>query len=256
MALTVSQLARLAGVSVRTLHHYDALGLLRPSERSAAGYRLYGEGDLQRLQQVLFFKELEFPLEDIKRIVCDPAFDLHAALRMQRQLLTEKATRIRALLQTVDATLGALEKGTAMTKEEMFEVFGEYDPSKYQEEAQQRWGDTDAYKESARRTARYGKKDWERIKAEGDAITAGLARLLEAGRAPASTEAMALAEQHRQHISRWFYPCSHAMHRGLGEMYVSDARFTENIDRTRPGLAAYWREAIRANADRAGAPAS
>ncbi len=128
MSLTVSQVAKLAGVSVRALHHYDEIGLLRPSGRSEAGYRLYEQQDLQQLQQVLFFKELGFPLEEITRIVGDPAFDLRAALRMQRQLLTERATRVQALIQAVDSALESIEQGTVMTKEEMFEVFGDFDP--------------------------------------------------------------------------------------------------------------------------------
>ncbi|PTL76992.1 MerR family transcriptional regulator [Vitiosangium sp. GDMCC 1.1324] len=251
MSLTVSQVARLAGVSVRTLHHYDEIGLLRPSGRSEAGYRLYAQSDLQRLQQVLFFKELGFALEEIIRIVGDPAFDLRAALLMQRQLLTERATRVHALLKSVDAALESLEKGTVMTKEEMFEVFGDFDPSKYEDEARERWGNTEAYKESARRAARYTKKDWEKIKAEGEELTRELAAQLEAGRAPTEPGVMELAERHRGYISRWFYPCSHEMHRGLGELYVNDPRFTANIDRVRPGLAEYTRDAFRANAERA-----
>jgi len=251
MSLTVSQVARLAGVSVRTLHHYDERGLLRPSGRSEAGYRLYEQQDLQRLQQVLFFKELGFPLEEIARLMSDPAFDLRAALRMQRQLLTERATRVQALIQAVDAALESIERGTVMTKEEMFEVFGDFDPSKYEDEARQRWGESQAYRESARRTARYAKKDWEQIKAEGDHLQRELVARLEAGRAPTDLEVMALAEQHRAYIERWFYPCSLEMHRGLGELYVSDSRFTESIDRVRPGLALFMRDAFRANAERA-----
>lgn len=251
MSLTVSQVARLAGVSVRTLHHYDEIGLLQPSGRSEAGYRLYEQPDLQRLQQVLFFRELGFPLEEITRIVRDPAFDLRAALLMQRRLLTERAARVQALMGAVDAALDSLEKGTVMTKEEMFEVFGDFDPSKYEGEVQQRWGDTEAYKESARRTKRYTKQDWVRIKAEGEQIQRDLAAHLEAGHAPTDPAVLEVAERHREYISRWFYPCSHELHRGLGELYVNDPRFTENIDKLRPGLAAFTREVFRANAERA-----
>ena len=250
MALTVSQVAKLAGTSVRALHHYDEIGLLCPTGRSEAGYRLYEQEDLQRLQQVLFFKELGFPLEEIARILGDPAFDLRAALRMQRQMLEERAVRIRALIEAVDRTLQSIEKGTAMTKEEMFEVFGDFDPTKYQDEAEQRWGETGAYRESAKRTARYGKQDWQKIKAEGDAIQQELADAMAAGIAPTDARAMDLAEKHRKYLERWFYKCPREMHRGLGEMYMADARFTENIDRLRPGLAAYQREAFVANANR------
>ncbi|WP_171410115.1 MULTISPECIES: MerR family transcriptional regulator [Myxococcus] len=253
MALTVSQVARLAKISIRALHHYDELGLLCPSDRSEAGYRLYSQADLQKLQQVLFFKELGFPLEDIRRILGDPTFDLRTALRMQRQLLTERAARLDALVHAVDTALDALEKGTHVDKEAMFEAFGDFDPSKYEEEAKQRWGDTEAYKESARRTARYKKEDWKRIKEEGDALFQALADLLAAGTSAASASAMDLAEAHRQYLGKWFYACPPAMHRGLGEMYVADTRFTENIDKVRPGLSLFLRDSFAANAERQGA---
>jgi MerR family transcriptional regulator, thiopeptide resistance regulator len=252
MDLTVSQVARLAGVSVRTLHHYDEIGLLKPSSRSGAGYRLYGQADLELLQQVLFFRELDFPLEEITRMVQDPGFDLRAALQMQRQLLHERAVRTRALIEAVDAALQSLEKGKAMTKEERFEVFGDYDPAKYEDEVRERWGDTEAYRESAKRTARYSKKDWEVIKAESGRIYTQLSSHLEGGRKATEAAVMDVAEQHRIHISKWFYPCSHQLHRGLGEMYVSDSRFTEFFERIRPGLAQFTRDAFRANADRQG----
>ncbi|MCP3140684.1 MerR family transcriptional regulator [Pyxidicoccus xibeiensis] len=252
MALTVSQVARLAKVSVRALHHYDELGLLRPSERSEAGYRLYTQGDLQRLQQVLFFRELGFPLEEIRRILGDPSFDLRSALLMQRQLLSERSARLDALLGAVDSALEALEKGKTMDQEKMFEAFGDFDPSKYEAEVKERWGETEAYKESARRAARYTKQDWQGMKAELDGLQKGLAELLGAGRPPTDAAAMDLVEAWRQHISKWFYPCSYVMHRGLGEMYVSDSRFMENIDRVRPGLAQFTRDAIIANAERHG----
>jgi len=245
MALTVSQVAKLAGVSVRTLHHYDEVGLLRPSDRSEAGYRLYSHADLQRLQQVLFFKELGFSLEEILRILNDPGFDLGEALRMQRTLLLERKERVQSLITAVEKTLAALEKGTVMTKEEMFEV--------WESEANQRWGDSEAYRESKRRTARYGKAEWQAIKAEGDQITQAFVALLDRGAKPDGDEACALAERHRAYISKWFYACSPQIHRGLGELYIADERFTANIDQARPGLAQFMSEAFRANAERLGA---
>ena len=250
MALKVSDVARLAGVSIRTLHHYDEIGLLRPSERSPAGYRLYGQGDLERLQQVLFFRELEFPLDEIKRIVADPDFDVGAALLMQRRLLIERATRIKALIAAVDAAIDSNQKGTTMSNEERFEVFGDFDPSKYEQEAKEKWGASDAYRESGRRTKGYTRGDWVKIKGESDAIIEELAKLLGGGHSSSSPEGMDLAERHRRHIERWFYPCPHSMHRALGEMYVADPRFSETFERRAQGLAAYARDAWRANADR------
>lgn len=249
--LTVGAVARLAKVSVRTLHHYDRIGVLRPSARSTAGYRRYDTADLERLQLILFYRELGFGLADIGRIVRDPAFDRRTALAAQRELLAAKARQARDMLDAIDAALAALEKGTPMDREEMFEVFGDFDPTQYEAEVQRRWGEADAYRESARRTARYGKDDWKRMAAEGAHIEPGLAALLEAGTPADSEQAMALAEEHRLQIDRWFYPCSHQMHAGLAEMYVSDERFRQRYEAVRPGLAQYLHDAIKANAARA-----
>jgi DNA-binding transcriptional MerR regulator len=250
MAFTVSQVARMAGVSVRALHHYDEIGLLRPSGRSEAGYRLYDERDLERLQQVMFFRALEFPLEEIARIMTDPRFDVGAALRLQRQLLAGKAVQLQGLIAAVDAAIDRLEKGATMGNEELFEVFEGWNPKDHEEEAEQRWGQTKEWKQSKERTARYSKQDWMKIKAEGGELYRQLAVLMGARKAADGLEAMDAAELHRQYISRWFYDCSRAVHRGLGELYVNDPRFTANIDKVAPGLALYCREAFAANAAR------
>jgi len=157
MALTVSQVAGIAGVSVRTLHHYDEIGLLKPSGRSAAGYRLYSDADLARLQQVLCFRALELSLDDIHRIMTDPAYDVGAALRMQRQLLSERAVKLRALLDAVETAITRLGNEEPMREDEMKQMFDGFDPGQYEAEVEQRWGDTEAYKESKRRTAKYTK---------------------------------------------------------------------------------------------------
>lgn len=256
MAFTVSQVARMSGVSVRALHHYDEIGLLRPSGRSAAGYRLYAGSDLDRLQQILLFRELEFPLAEIQRILGDPEFDLGAALRMQRQMLSERTVRTRELIKAVDAALARLEKGGSIMEkhdekpDDMFTVWREFKSDAYEEEAKQQWGHTDAYKESKRRTNRYTKQDWEALGKEAEQIYRGVAALMEAGTPPTSEAAMDLAERHRQHISHWFYPCPKEMHRGLGELYVADSRFTANIDRMKAGMSQYMCDAFRANFER------
>ena len=138
-----------------------------------------------------------------------------------------------------------------LTPEERFEVFGEFRPEDYAEEAEQRWGGTKAYRQSQRRVATYKKEDWQRIKTEEEQVRTDLAAAFAAGSAPDSEEAMAAAEAHRQHISRWYYDCSHEIHRGLGEMYVSDERFRANYDALAPGLSEFIRDAARANAQRA-----
>ncbi len=247
---TVSEVARLAGVSVRTLHHYDEIGLLEPSARSDAGYRLYGPDDLSRLQEILLFRELEIPLEDIAVLLSGGAFDRQAALELQREMLHQKAARTEALLASVDRAINAERTGVRMTKEEMFEVFGDFDPSEHEDEVKERWGETDAYKESARRTARYTKADWERFKAESEQIGSDTIALMDAGVPADDPRVMDLAERARLQIDTWFYPCSHAMHVNLAEMYIADPRFTATYEKMRTGMARYWHDAILANAAR------
>lgn len=248
--MTIGEIARLAGVTVRTLHHYDAIGLVVPTDRTDAGYRLYGYGEVARLQEVLFFRELGFGLDEIRTIVEEPGYDRQTALANQRGLLEAKAERLLTMVDAVDAAIDAERRGIAMNKEEMLEVFGDFDPTEYEAEARERWGDTDAYKESARRTARYTKQDWQRLGAEAAEINDTFIALMESGEPATSTEAMEAAERHRAHISKWFYECSLEIHQGLGQMYVADDRFTKNIDKAKEGLAAYMSEAIAANAAR------
>jgi DNA-binding transcriptional MerR regulator len=247
MSYTVGEVAKLAHVSVRTLHHYDEIDLLTPSERSEAGYRLYTLEDLERLQQVLFYKELGFSLEEIREVMDDPAFDRREALMTQRELVAQQAQRLEALLGLIDTTLISLEGGIRMTKEEMFEVFGDFDPTEYEDEVRERWGDTEAYKESARRTARYTKQDWARFKAESEDINGAIIALMEEGVPADDPRAMDAVDRHRRQIDEWFYPCTLEMHAALGEMYIADPRFTATYEKMRPGMARYVRDAILAN---------
>jgi DNA-binding transcriptional MerR regulator len=250
MAYTVGDVAKLAHVSVRTLHHYDEVGMLEPSERSEAGYRLYTLEDLERLQQVLFYKELGFSLEEIRDIMTDPGFDRREALAAQRDMIATQALRLEAMLGLIDRTLAGLQGGLGMTKEEMFEVFGEFDPTEHEDEVKERWGDTDAYKESARRSARYTKDDWARFKAESEDINATIVALMDEGVAPDDPRAMDTVDRARLQIDTWFYPCSREMHAALGEMYIADPRFTATYERIRSGMARYVRDAIVANLSR------
>jgi MerR family transcriptional regulator, thiopeptide resistance regulator len=250
---TVGEVATYAGVTVRTLHHYDQVGLLSPSGRTAAGYRLYADADLDRLQQILCYRELGFSLEDIATILDDPRNDPVDHLRRQYDLLTDRVERLQQMVEAVRKTMEARKMGISLNPEEMFEVFGEDDPTQYADEAEQRWGETDAYKQSQRRTASYTKDDWVRIKAEGADVERRLAAALVSGKPADSDEAMDAAEAHRLQIDRWFYELSYDMHRGLADMYIADPRFTEHYEKVAPGLAQYVRDAIHANADRAAA---
>jgi MerR family transcriptional regulator, thiopeptide resistance regulator len=246
----VGDVARLSHVSVRALHHYDAIGLLTPSARSPAGYRLYSGADLRRLQQILFYRELGFALEEIAEILADPAAGTDDHLRRQHRLLRERRARDVALLGAIEREMEARKMGISLTPEEQFEIFGTNKLAEYAEEAEQRWGDTEAWKQSQRRTAAYTKEDWIAIKAEADASIAGFAEAIRAGEPASGTVAMDLAEAHRQHISRWFYDCGYDMHRGLAELYVSDPRYIAEYDKIEPGFSGYVHDAMLANADR------
>ncbi|MEU9365297.1 MerR family transcriptional regulator [Streptomyces avermitilis] len=250
MSYSVGQVAGFAGVTVRTLHHYDEIGLLVPGERSHAGHRRYNDADLDRLQQILFYRELGFPLEEVAALLDDPAADPRAQLRRQHELLTARIEQLQKMATAVEHAMEAGKMGINLTPEEKFEVFGDKDPEEHAEEAERRWGGTEAYAESQRRAARYTKDDWKRMQAEVADWGERYDGLMAAGEPPAGERAMNMAEEHRQHIATWFYDCSYDIHRGLGEMYVSDERFKEFYDSMRPGLAEHLRDAIAANADR------
>jgi DNA-binding transcriptional MerR regulator len=251
---TVGQVARIAHVSVRTLHHYDELGVLHPFHRSEAGYRLYTSADLERLQEVLFYEEIGFGLDEIRELMAGPVHDRGSVLREQRDKLAARALRLEAMLSLIERTLASLEGRTEMTDEELFEVFGDFDPSEHEDEARERWGDGDAYRESARRTRDYTKEDWQLYKRESDAIVEDLAALMDQAVPPEDVRATEAAERHRMQIDRWFYPCSREMHVELGRMYVGDPRFATTYDKVRPGMAQYLCDAIAANAGPAGPP--
>jgi len=247
MAFTVGELSRLTGVTVRALHHYDEIGLVRPSQRTAAGYRIYDERDVLRLQQVLVFRELGVPLDEIGPAI-DQATDRAALLRKHRGELARRRTQIDALLAAVDAALGVLEKAdTTMQPEDFKALFDGFNPQDHEEEARDRWGETAAYQESAHRTKQYGKPECEAIRRDSEAIYARLRELMQQGAAGADPAVQAAVEDHRKHIERWFYPCSRQMHHGLGEMYVADVRFTANLDKVAPGFARFLRDAIAAS---------
>ena len=250
MSYSVGQVAGYAGVTVRTLHHYDAIGLLVPGERSHAGHRRYGEADLDRLQQILFYRELGFPLDEVAALLDDPDADPRAHLRRRHELLTARIEKLRKMAEAVEHAMEARKMGINLTPEERFEVFGDKDPEQYAEEAEQRWGGTEAYAESQRRAAGYTKADWKRLQAEVDDWSTRYAALVSAGEPPASEAAMDLAEEHRLHIHRWYYGCDYEMHGCLADMYVSDERFKAFYDAMHPGLAEHLRDAIHANAAR------
>lgn len=253
MSLSVGRVAALAGVTVRTLHHYDEIGLLSPGGRNHAGHRLYDDVDLARLQQILFYRELGFPLDEVAALLDDPDADPQEHLRRQHGLLAARIERLRAMATAVERAMEADRMGINLTPEERFELFGDDDPAQYEEETRERWGDTEAFAQSRARTATYTKEDWQRITAEQADLGARFVALMDSGVPPEDAAAMDLAEEHRAQMNRNFFDVGHAMHRNIAELYVCDERFTRNIDKAGPGLAAFMRAAIAANARRHGA---
>jgi DNA-binding transcriptional MerR regulator len=253
MSHTVGSVARMAGITVRTLHHYDEIGLLSPNDRSEAGYRRYDDADLERLQRILFFRELGFALDEIKTVMADGSSDASAHLARQHAMLLDRIARLQRMAAAVEKAMEARTMGINLTPEERFEVFGDFDPDDHAAEVADRWGTTDAYRESQRRVARYTKADWERMKAESAEPVNRLVAAMKSGLPADSIDAMDAAEAHRQHISRWFYECTTEIHLGLAEMYVADPRFTATYEAISTGLAHYLHDAIKANARRSAA---
>ena len=245
--MNVGEVARAVGVSVRTLHHWDAVGLLVP-RKDGNGYRSYGPAELERLQQVLTYRALGFGLEEIRRLLDDPQADSLEHLRRQQELLAEQIARLQHVAALVDRAVEAKSMGIELDPHELREVFGEHDPTEHAEEARERWGETDAYRQSHARTSSYDKQDWLRIKAEAEDVERRFADALSAGLPADAPEVRAVAEAHRQHITRSFYDCGYDLHVGLADMYLADARFTAHYERIAPGLAQYVHDAVHANA--------
>lgn len=245
---TVGQVAAMTHLTVRALHHYDAIGLVSPSCRSAAGYRLYADDDLYRLQQVLLFRELGFALEDVRTLLDASPQRKRDALLAQRQVLLGKRAHAEAELEAVDATLLTLESNEPMNTETLFEGYEHFANGEYAEEAEREWGHSESWRTSHRRTKDYSKEDWAKLQAESDAINADFVVAMQQNLTTDSLEVRALAERHRMHIDRWFYPCSPAMHVNVAAHYTHDPRFQAHYDRLAPGLAVYIQSAIHSNA--------
>jgi DNA-binding transcriptional MerR regulator len=243
---TVSQLARMAGITVRTLHHYDQIGLLRPSARTEAGYRLYREPELLRLQQILFFRELDMPLDQVRQILEEPGFDQVTALEQHRGLLQRRMERIAHLLNTIDRTIDRLtEADMTLTDEELYEGFTAEQIERYKREAREKYGTT-VVEESERKAKKMSREQWQAVGAEGEAVTVALAAL--DSREPGDPEVQALIARHHAWIEN-FYPCSAERYRGLGQLYVEHPEFRAFYEKYSPGLADFMSKAMNHYAD-------
>lgn len=240
MNYTVRQLGQLAGVSVRTLHYYDEIGLLRPSRVGDNGYRYYDEAAVMRLQQILLYKELELSLEEIRDLLDQPGFDVLRALEDHRQALQQRLGRLRRLLLTVDQTIAHVKGERPMEDKELF-AFSDEQQAEYEKEAEALWGEN--VRASSRQWKGYSAEKKKQIFAEGEAVYLDLIERLNAGDVPDSPAVQAILARWERHM-HYFYVPTVAIMRGLGGAYVEHPGFRAFFDKMHPRLAEYMREAI------------
>lgn len=246
-ALTVGDAAAVVGVTVRTLHHWDAVGLARPSERTPAGYRQYSPADVARLRRVVAYRDLGVALEDIPELLDAPGDDALEVLRRQRALLGERITRMERTAEALDRLVAARERGLLLTPTEQVALFGDgWDPA-WPAQARARWGDTVQWAQYAERSAERTPDDWQRLADHVAALEADLATACREDVDPASPRGLALAERHRASIGAHF-DCTPARHVCLARRFVEDDAFRAHYDGLCPGLAAWLRSAVEANA--------
>ena len=246
MVYTVKEIAELAGVTTRTLRYYDEIGLLDPAEIGENGYRYYDQDNLIKLQQILFFRELEIPLNDIQLIMSQPDFNLSGALDAHRSSLEKKAERLYKLIRTIDHTLATIRGERMMSAEEYFEGF---DETRYEEETRQRWGSTPQYAESQRKWASYSKEQKQEIKAEGGRLTVRM--VSEDPDASADDpDVQAAVGEYFSYLNKYFYTCELSFLRGLADMWVDDPSYAINYERIREGGAEFVQDAVHIYCDR------
>ena len=240
MKMQINEFAKLAGVSVRTLHYYDEIGLLKPALVDAQnGYRFYDENSLLRMQEILFYRELDFPLKSILEILSSPDYDKQKALAEQRKLLELKKERLERIIDALDGatkgkvTMAAFDNSDYETARKQYEV-----------EAKQRWGETYAYKEHAEKTAKYTKDKWQDVNDGLMAVFAKFAECMKNGNTADSDDAQALVRELQTYITENYYTCTKEILAGLGQMYVADERFKANIDKNGDGTAEFVSQAI------------
>lgn len=238
--MRISEVAKLTGITVRTLHYYDEIGLLKPSEITESGYRLYSREDLEILQQILFFRELDFPLSQIKEIMNNPNYDKEEALKKQKELLIQQRQRIEGLIKLIEKRIEG-DNNMSFKEFDMNEI--EENKKKYAKEVKERWGTSKAYEESEKKTSSYNKEKWGDINQETSEIFKGFAELRNSD--PGSEEVQELVRRWQKYITDNFYTCTNEILSGLGLMYVEDERFKENLDKNGEGTAKLMAEAIK-----------
>ena len=240
MRMQIKEFADFTGVSVRTLHYYDEIDLLKPAYvENSTGYRYYDEVCLERMQEILFYRELDFPLKNICELLSSPGYNKQEALGQQKRLLVLKKERLERLIDALDKAEKGENVMTAFDNKEYEEI-----RKQYEKEAKMRWGETDAYKELQEKTKDYSKDKWQEANAGLDIIMEEFARCKDRGATADSDEALALVQKLQNHITEQYYTCTKEILAGLGQMYVADERFRKNIDKHGEGTAQFISEAI------------
>lgn len=236
----INELASLTGMTTRALRYYDQIGLLKPAEISESGYRLYDDKALETLQQILFFRELDVPLKQIKAILESPNFDRLSMLKKHKKLITLKRDRLNNILALIEKNL----------KGELCMSFTEFDISEikecqkiYANEAKELYGGTAAYLEHQQKASKYDDRKLQEINEEMNQIFKQFADVMENG--PACDESQSLVKAWQAHITKYFYECTDEILAGLGEMYVQDERFRKNLNKHHEGLAEFISSAIK-----------
>jgi DNA-binding transcriptional MerR regulator len=240
MTYTIKEIADLAGVTTRTIRYYDEIGLLSPALTGANGYRYYNEGSLLRLQQILFFRELDFSLKEIQLIMSRPDFNILPALEKHRLALQDRVMRLRKLIDTIDCTIVSIKGEIAMADKDYFEGF---DERQYEEETRERWGSTSKYAESQKKWNSYSADQKKAIKAEGGQLTLRMVTN-NPDASPEDPDAQDAIGEYHVYVNKYFYACDVDDLRGLADLWVKDPRFAANYEKIRAGGAAFVREAV------------
>ncbi|WP_404357742.1 MerR family transcriptional regulator [Cytobacillus firmus] len=247
MEYTVQKLAQLAGVSSRTLRYYDEIGILKPARTNSSGYRIYGQKEVDRLQQILFYRELGISLDQIKEIITAPAFDAADALKEHREKLLEKRKQLDLLITNVEKTIASAEGRTTMSDKEKFEGFKkkmiEDNEKQYGKEIREKYGEETVEKSNAK-LMNMTREEHEAVAKLAEEINSTLEQAMETGD-PAGELAQKAAGLHKQWITYYWSEYSKEAHAGLAEMYVADERFKAYYDKVRPGAAEFLRDAIK-----------
>ncbi|MEC0668016.1 MerR family transcriptional regulator [Priestia flexa] len=245
MAMQVKEVASLAGISIRTLHHYDDIDLLKPTEVTESGYRLYVEDDLEMLQQILLFKELGLSLKEIKAVIYDPSFNKQEALELHQQLLIEKRNRLNRMIAMTEQTIKSMKGEKSMTNKQRFEGF-DFSENPYEEEAKKRWGN-EKVNEANKKVRGMTKGEQADLAAEANEIYKKIAKLM--NQSPSSESVQKAIQEWFHFLNRNFTTYSPEAFKGLGELYIQDERFQKNIDQFGEGLAEFLKEAMGVFAD-------